>query len=91
MLEGCQNKPITPYLNQELLTIEQAIKSDPDLGVRQRAQIIRLLHKGYKRKEFAGPLSIPTGPVYYNEFDYVYRRPKHDLAHKRPKPKQKKY
>ncbi len=28
----------------EPLTVEQAIKSDPDLRVRQRAQIIRLLH-----------------------------------------------
>lgn len=49
----------------ELLTIEQAIKSDPDLRVRQRAQIIRLLHKGYKAKEIAELLSISTGPVYY--------------------------
>lgn len=49
----------------ELLTIEQTIKKDSDLRVRQRAQIIRLLHKGYRPSEIADLLSISTGPVYY--------------------------
>jgi putative transposase len=49
----------------ELLTIEQAIKNDPDLRLRQRAQIVRLLHKGYKPEAIADVLSISTGPVYY--------------------------
>lgn len=49
----------------ELLTIEQTIKKDPDLRVRQRAQIIRLLHKGYEPAEIAELLSMSTGPVYY--------------------------
>lgn len=49
----------------ELLTIEQAIKNDPDLRLRQRALIIRLLHKGYKPEAIADVLSISTGPVYY--------------------------
>lgn len=49
----------------ELLTIEQAIKNDSDWRVRQRAQVIRLLHKGHKAPEIAELLSISTGPVYY--------------------------
>ena len=49
----------------ELLTIEQAIKNDPDLRVRQRAQNVRLLHKGYKPPEIADRLSLSTGLVYY--------------------------
>jgi transposase len=49
----------------ELLTIEQAIKNNPDLRLRQRAQIIRLLHKGHKPEAIADLLSISTGPVYY--------------------------
>ena len=49
----------------ELLTVEQAIKSDPDLRVRQRAQIIRLLHKGHKPEEVADLLAISPGQVYW--------------------------
>ena len=49
----------------ELTTIEQAIKNDPDLRVRQRAQIIRLLHRGQKPAEIAALLSISVGPVYW--------------------------
>ena len=49
----------------EVLTIEQTIKKDPDLRVRQRAQIIRLLHKGYDPSEIAELMSMSTGPVYY--------------------------
>ena len=50
---------------EELLTIEQAIKNDPDLRVRQRAQIIRLLHKGHKPPEVADLLAISAGQVYW--------------------------
>jgi transposase len=49
----------------ELLTIEQAIKSDPDGHVQQRALIIRLLHKGRKPDEVADVLSISVGQVYW--------------------------
>ena len=49
----------------ELLTIEQAIKSDADLRVRQRAQIIRLLHKGQKHAQIAELLSITDSQVYW--------------------------
>lgn len=49
----------------ELLTIEQAIKSDPDGRVQQRALIIRLLHKGRKPDEVADLLSISVGQVYW--------------------------
>ena len=49
---------------EELLTIEQAIKSHTDLRVRQRAQIIRLLHKGYSPTEIGELLSINMVSVY---------------------------
>ena len=49
----------------ELLTIEQAIKSDPDWRVQQRAHIIRLLHKGHKPEEVADLLVISIGQVYW--------------------------
>lgn len=49
----------------ELLTIEQAIKSDPDWRIRQRGQIIRLLHKGYRPEEVADLLTISVGQVYW--------------------------
>lgn len=49
----------------ELLTIEQGIKNDPDLRVRQRAHIIRLLHKGHKPEAVAELLSISRGQVYW--------------------------
>ena len=51
--------------NTELLTIEQAIKNHPDLRVRERSRIIRLLHQGYKHEEIAELLAISTGQVYY--------------------------
>jgi transposase len=51
--------------NTELLTIEQAIKNHPDLRVRERARIIRLLHQGYKHGEIAELLAISVGQVYY--------------------------
>lgn len=49
----------------QLKEIEQAIKSSQDLRVRSRAQIIRLLHLGYKRIDVAHLLSISTGKVHY--------------------------
>ena len=59
-------KKINYTLNEtELLTIEQAIKSDPDWRVQQRALIIRLLHKGRKPDEVADILSISVGQVYW--------------------------
>lgn len=50
---------------EQLKKLEQAIKNDPDLRVRSRAQIIRLLHLGYKREKVAHLLSISTGKVHY--------------------------
>ena len=50
---------------EQLKKVEHAIKSNPDLRVRSRAQIIRLLHLGYKRTEVAHLLSISTGKVHY--------------------------
>lgn len=51
--------------NEELLTIERAIKNHPDLRVRERARIIRLLHQGRRSKQIAGLLAISYGQVYY--------------------------
>lgn len=50
---------------EELLTIEQAIKNHQDLRVRERARIIRLLHKGHNHQEVAELLSISSGQVYW--------------------------
>jgi transposase len=51
--------------NEELLTVEQAIKNHADLRVRERGRIIRLLHKGYSPEEVADLLSISVGQVYW--------------------------
>jgi transposase len=51
--------------DSELLTIEQAIKNHADLRVRERARIIRLLHKGKKHEEVAELMAISVGQVYY--------------------------
>jgi transposase len=50
---------------EELLLVEQAIKNHPDLRVRWRAQIIRLLHLGHNAPSIAELLSISTGQPYY--------------------------
>lgn len=63
---GSMPKKINYTLSSdELLTIEQAIKHEPDLRVRQRAHIIRLLHKGHKPEAVADLLSISRGQVYW--------------------------
>jgi transposase len=51
--------------NAELLTIEQAIKNHPDLRLRERARIIRLLHQGHQHEAVADLLAISRGQVYY--------------------------
>jgi len=50
---------------KQLAIIEAAIKNDPDLRVRQRAQMIRLLHLGYKPQEVGELLSVTGALVYY--------------------------
>ena len=50
---------------EQLKEIEQAIKNHPELRVRPRAQIIRLLHLGHKRAEVGQLLGISTGKVHY--------------------------
>ena len=50
---------------EELTTIEEAIKSDPDLRLRQRAQIVRLLHLGHKHEEVSHLLSFSRSQVYW--------------------------
>jgi transposase len=49
----------------ERLSVEQAIKNHPDLRVRERARIIRLLDKGYKPEAIADLLAISEGQVYW--------------------------
>jgi putative transposase len=51
--------------NRELLTIEQAIKNHPDLRLRERARMIRLLHQGYTHEEIGDLLAISDAQVYY--------------------------
>jgi len=50
---------------ESLVTIEQAVKNHDDLRVRQRANLIRLLHLGQKPAEIANLLSIQPSQVYY--------------------------
>lgn len=50
---------------EQLQNVETAIKSHPDLRVRQRAQMIRLLHLGYKPQEVGELLSVTGALVYY--------------------------
>ena len=59
-------KKIDYTLTTESLTqINQAIKNHPDLSVRERAKIIRMLHLGVKPDEIADLFSISPGKVYY--------------------------
>ena len=56
------NYTLTP---ESVILIEQAIKNHEDLRVRQRANIIRLLHLGQKAQEIAPLLAIQPSQVYY--------------------------
>ena len=49
---------------EQLQQVETAIKSHPNLRVRQRAQMIRLLHLGHKPEEVGELLSV-TGALVY--------------------------
>lgn len=49
----------------QLSEVEQAIKNHEELRVRERARIIRLLHKGYKPAEVADLLAISQGQVHW--------------------------
>ena len=49
---------------EQLQQVETAIKNHPDLRVRQRAQMIRLLHLGHKPAEVGELLSV-TGALVY--------------------------
>ena len=50
---------------EQLQDVEFAIKSHPDLRVRQRAQMIRLLHLGYTPQEVGELLAVTGALVYY--------------------------
>lgn len=49
---------------EQLQQVETAIKTHPNLRVRQRAQMIRLLHLGHKPEEVGALLSV-TGALVY--------------------------
>ena len=49
---------------EQLQIIEIAIKNHPNLRVRQRTQMIRLLHLGHKPQEIGGLLSVSGALVY---------------------------
>ena len=65
MIESMPKKINYTLSESELLTIEQAIKNHPDLRLRERARIIRLLHQGYKHDVIADLLAISRSQVYY--------------------------
>lgn len=65
MLHTMPKKINYTLTSEELLTIEQAIKNHEELRVRERARIIRLLHKGHKHQEVADLLAISIGQVYW--------------------------
>ena len=65
MLEAMPKKINYTLSNEELLTLEQVIKNHEELRVRERARIIRLLHKGQKQLEVAELLAISVGQVYW--------------------------
>ena len=50
---------------EQLQTIETAIKNHPNLRVRQRAQMIRLLHLGHKPQDIGELLSVTGALVYH--------------------------
>ena len=50
---------------EDLSLVEAAIKGHADLRVRQRGQIIRLLHKGYKPAQVADLLGIKVNRIYW--------------------------
>lgn len=49
---------------EQLQEVKTAIKTHPSLRVRQRAQMIRLLHLGYKAEEVGNLLSVSGALVY---------------------------
>ena len=65
MIKAMPKKINYTLSNEELLAIEQAIKKHEEWRVRERARIIRLLHKGHKHQEVADLLAISIGQVYW--------------------------
>ena len=65
MIENMPKKINYTLTEQELAIIKPAIKTHEDLRVRQRAQIIRLLHKEQKPEVVAEILDISVGQVYW--------------------------
>ena len=65
MIERMPKRIDYTLTEKQINEIEQAIKNHPELQVRARARIIRLLHMGYKRPQVAHLLSISKSQVHY--------------------------
>jgi transposase len=65
MMKGLPKRINDSLSESQLSEIEQAIKSHADLRVRERARIIRLLHKGHPPPEVAELLAVSVGQVYW--------------------------
>ena len=65
MLKGMPKRNNYSLADNEVALLECAIKSHEDLRVRERARMIRLLHKGYKPPEVAELLAVSIGQVYW--------------------------
>lgn len=65
MMKGMPKRINYTVSESQLSEIEQAIKSHEDLRVRERARIIRLLHKGHRPAEVAELMAVSTGQVYW--------------------------
>lgn len=65
MMKGMPKRINFTLTDSQLSEIEETIKSHADLRVRERARIIRLLHKGYPPVEVAELLVVSVGQVYW--------------------------
>ena len=65
MMKGMPKRINFTLTERQLSEIEETIKSHADLRVRERARIIRLLHKGYPPAEVAELLVVSVGQVYW--------------------------
>lgn len=65
MMKGMPKRINYRLTESQLSEIEQAIKSHEDLRVRERARIIRLLHKGHPPAEVAELMAVSVGQVYW--------------------------
>lgn len=65
MMKGMPKRINYTLSESQQSEIEQAIKSHEDLRVRERARIIRMLHKGHRPPEVAELMAVSVGQVYW--------------------------